>query len=489
MSRKRTSSLYSLYTAISGIVLLPSCSTSWKRIKADCEYESVRHDVAQRTSIEEVGEQAFSAYEIEDWFARGISRVDVARIALINQLYRTPILAELGISKADLVQAGIYKNPYMYNAFAASSPSLISGSNSGADVEMEIDFSISDLWKLPRRKKVAQYDLDLKQLELTNSLIEYVLQVQRMYDTYRALEEKINYAHQSRAMIEHLIEHAERSGKPTLGEQLTSHTLQATRVGWYTTLRTYEQQLYSLRLMLRTTLNITPNIDPIVCASCIEYETIPALDYAHLQEAALAHSYELMRARSAIERAQAAIQFEHVCFFDDFIVGYIFDKNSDGTHNSGLEVDLALPIFDNNRAGIARARFERMKAEQECVRTERKVLAKVGQLYTGLQTIAQIVPLYKETIMHYKKSLEVGGKTPSMEVIYVLAVQSMYQNIFDTQSLLVDAYVQARDNIRQLEALTGMRIGMERSQSECTVQEVSANMSLALPHVTLLAKG
>jgi|GEM_PF-3808762 len=488
MSRKRTSSLYTLYVAISGIILLPSCSSSWKRIKADQEYESVRHEVAQRTFIEELGEQAFSAYEIENWFSHGISRVDVAHIALINQLYRTPILAELGIAKSDLVQAGIYKNPYMYNAFAASSPSLISGS-SGSDVEIEIDFSLADLWKLPRRKKVAQHDLDLKQLELTNSLIEYVLQIQRMYDTYRALEAKINYAHQSRTVIEHLIGHAERSGKPTLGEQLTLHTLQATRVGWHATIRTYEQQLYSLRLVLRNTLNITPNADPIVCTSCIEYETIPVLDYALLQESALAHSYELMRARSAIERAQAAIQFEHARFFDDFIVGYIFDKNSDGTHNSGLEVDLALPIFDNNRAGIARARFERMKAEQECARTERKVLAKIGQLYTELQTIAQTIPLYKESIMYYQKSLGVGGKTPSLEVIYLLAVQSIYQSIFDTQGLLVDAYVQARDNIRQLEALTGMRISMEHSQSVCTSQEVSANMFLKLPPVVLLSQG
>ena len=469
-------------------MLLPSCSTSWKRIKADAEHEAVHYDAAKRTFVEVQGDHAFSAYEIEDWFSRGISRADIAHVALINQLYRTTILAELGIAKADLVQAGIYKNPYMYNAFAASSPSLISGSN-GTDVEMEIDFSLSDLWKLPRRKKVAQYDLDLKQLELTNSLIEYILQVQRIYDTYRALEAKINYAHQSRSVIEHLLAHAERSGRPTLGEKLTSHTLQATRVGWHATIRTHEQQLYSLRLALRTILNITPITNPIICTSCIEYETIPVLDYGHLQEAALAHSYELLRARSVIERAQAAIQFEHACFFDDFIVGYIFDKNSDGTHNSGLEVDLELPIFDNNRAGIARAYFERMKAEQECARAERKILAKVGQLYTELQTIAQVIPLYQETIMHYKKSLEVGGQTPSLEVIYALAVQSIYQNIFDTQSLLVDAYVQARDNIRQLEALTGIRVGTERNQSECIVQEVSANISLALPHVKLLSKG
>src|SRR6185436_4027082 len=184
------------------------------------------------------------------------------------------------------------KNPYMYNAFMAPSPTFIA-SQDNTNLGTEVNFSLADLWQLPRRKKVAQGDLTIRQLEVTVSVIEQVLQVQLMYDTCLAFEEKIKSAYTSLGIVETWLQNAERSKKPTFGERLTGYTLQGDIFTWQATILSHKQQLSSTYLALRNALNIMPNTQPIACTSSLSYDALPQLDCALLEQAALERSYDV----------------------------------------------------------------------------------------------------------------------------------------------------------------------------------------------------
>ena len=124
---------------------------------------------------------------------------------------------------------------------------------------------------------------------------------------------------------------------------------------------------------------------------------------------------------------------------------------------------------------------------QEYARAQRTIVTKIDQLYIELCALHEMIPLYKEGVVQYQKSLEVAGNAPSLEIIYMLDFHTVDQNIFNLQVLLFDAYVRIRDNIRWLEALTGIQICMENNQLECAQQDVVSHALTPVSQVTVLA--
>lgn len=436
------------------VILVSGCSTSWKRIKPASHETAVRTNVRERMNIDGDDTTPTTNHWIETALERGISREEISHIALENLFETTAILEELGVAQADLVQAGIYKNPLMLNTINAAS--LNTAVSNQAFYGTEIDFSISDLWQLPKRKKVAQEALTIKQLDTTLTIINRIIQIQRLYDTCVALRTKFEIASQQHTLIKELIRNAQDKQEASIGEKATHHTLEATRTNWSISMMNYEQQYRASCIRLRQELALNPVTTLPTLTSPLALTATALIDCSVLEAAALEHSYEVALANAKINQAEATIHFEHSKFLNNFAVGYIFEKNVGGPNSSGLEIDLDLPIFDNNRAGVARARFERTKAYKELALAKRATVAKVRSMYTELHTLLATLPLYEESITHNQNGLNLAGTLPSIEVIYLLSVPSVYQSMYDTRVLLLDAYVQARDIIRQLEALSGV---------------------------------
>jgi cobalt-zinc-cadmium efflux system outer membrane protein len=104
-----------------------------------------------------------------------------AQIALLNSPDLQATFEEIGISQADLVQAGLLKNPSVEGSwrFPDVAPAI-------ADTEYSVAADFLDLVLIPLKKKVARQNMAATQARLTHEVIELIAQVKSAFYTYQA---------------------------------------------------------------------------------------------------------------------------------------------------------------------------------------------------------------------------------------------------------------------------------------------------------------
>lgn len=136
--------------SITCIIVLPCCQKAhikkdYKQIKQDA-YDATQFDIIwQRIDTQSKTQQAIDA-EIQ----HGITENDAVAIALENNQALQSRFEELGIAKTDLQQAGFFTNPRLEAIFRVPTTNK---NNQSAIIESHADFTLSDFWQVPLRKK------------------------------------------------------------------------------------------------------------------------------------------------------------------------------------------------------------------------------------------------------------------------------------------------------------------------------------------------
>jgi outer membrane protein TolC len=120
------------------------------------EWERVNRFALKRTGIEikwEQSEEDAKAVkeEVKKLISDGITMNEAVKIALLNNRKLQAAFEEIGIAKADLVQAGLFTNPNLSAIFR------FPFRGSGTGIEAAGVLNIADLWQIPIRKKSCYY--------------------------------------------------------------------------------------------------------------------------------------------------------------------------------------------------------------------------------------------------------------------------------------------------------------------------------------------
>ena len=98
----------------------------------------------------------------------GLTQQEAVAVALINNQSLQASLESLGVSQADLVQAGLFSNPSL--GLLVRFP--IHGEENGTNVELTGGLNLADAWLLPLRKDVAQASLRRATLEVAQMVLQ-----------------------------------------------------------------------------------------------------------------------------------------------------------------------------------------------------------------------------------------------------------------------------------------------------------------------------
>ena len=100
------------------LFVVAGCAT----LRTDEEWATVENMAREQTGEDVIWEQSEAEreriqHEVEILLGDGLTRQDAVRIALINNRRLQSTLEEIGISKSDLVQAGLFRNPSLEALF------------------------------------------------------------------------------------------------------------------------------------------------------------------------------------------------------------------------------------------------------------------------------------------------------------------------------------------------------------------------------------
>ena len=388
------------------ILLLVGCAS----VQTDEEWSRFKTTSAERTGHELLWEQseeeeALIRNEVRALLADGLARDEAVRIALLNNRLLQSAFEEIGVSKSDLVQAGLFRNPTLGGLFRFPF-------NAGStNIEAFGIFSLADLWQIPFRKKVAAAQLEISMMEVNQMVLDTAAEAKRAYDALYYLSlgnqkteeilkkfQEINDRVRIRREFGFLSE---------LDIYLSQVLVVEAEIERYRTLRERSIAKAHLDQVLGLKKDLTDY--EITDKEETHLRDIPGREEA-LQQA-LRHRFDIQMARFKIAEAERKLKLEKAYVFRevDFLVSYERDIDREEVLGPGIEIQL--PIFDQNQAQIAKAQYLVRRARKREQALEKQVREQVIRDLERIDLHKTKARILKEKMIPLRqKALEYSNK-------------------------------------------------------------------------------
>ncbi|MCB9165390.1 MAG: TolC family protein [Flavobacteriales bacterium] len=132
----------------------------------------------------------------------------------------------------------------------------------------------------------------------------------------------------------------------------------------------------------------------VVVASPLAAEVVPLRplpqDSVSLMALAEANRPRLRAAEAGVQASEEQLRLERRMAYPDLALGYTYDRNSNYLPNyNGLNIGIAVPLFDRNQAGIRRAQAEQKQARSQAELARQSVRQEVMRSLADLRVLQQ----------------------------------------------------------------------------------------------------
>ena len=176
-----------LVNAVLALGLATGCATNEKQFVATTEQNLTRQTGADIQWNRTDADFNQTQTTISILLQKELTPASAVQIALVNNPRLQAEMEEIGISRAELVQAGLLRNP----EFAASWR-FPDRPPSAANTEYSITGELLDLVFLPYRKQIAAQNLEQTQLRVADEILALSHEVQTGFFTMQAAEQLLN---------------------------------------------------------------------------------------------------------------------------------------------------------------------------------------------------------------------------------------------------------------------------------------------------------
>jgi cobalt-zinc-cadmium efflux system outer membrane protein len=377
-------------------VALAGCAT----VPRTAGYDRVAHLVEERTGEKTIWERgtpedAEVSRRVAELLKHDLTERAAVQIALLNNPELQAAYEELGVAQADLVQAGLLKNPSLDLSirFPETAAAILN-----PNVELVMEFL--GIFFLPMRKKLAEAQFESAQLRLANEVFQVTGKVRQQLYTLQAAQQLVELRRkivQAAAVAAGLAERQRKAGN--IGE-LELETQRGAHEQARLDLAREELELELDRERLTRLLGLWgPQTEWKISAPLPALpDQEPALD--RLESLAISRRLDVARARQdAATLEQALAVAGETRFLSEVEVGVDHEAGAEpGVRVIGPTFHLELPIFDQRQAHIARLEAQQRQARRRLEAISVDARSEVRAARLGL--IAQ-----RQAVEHYRKVL------------------------------------------------------------------------------------
>ncbi len=373
----------------------------------------------------------------------GVTQEEAVAVALWNSPSFQATLADLGIARADLVEAGLLRNPIFSLLFPLGPKQL----------EFTIQYPIDALVQRPARVAAARLNARAIGERLVWNALSLVAQVRTAHADVVTADRRLGLATENADVTRRLAEITDARLRAGDISELESRAPRSDAARADVVRRAVLHDRDLARLTLAALLGLpeeAARMQPRVSAA---YDAGPCtIDDARLKDA-LASRPDLRAAELSIEAATARAKWERSRVLA--LIG-VLDANGKGTEGfeMGPGVNGDIPLFNRNQGGVGRAEVEIERATHlyavaraQVITDVRSAEARVSQAQQALDAWTRDIVPSLETELRQAESAYKAGEIPLL-------------NVLDVSRRLVDG------RTRQLDADTDLvrsRIALERA--------------------------
>ncbi|EEF57821.1 TolC family protein [Pedosphaera parvula] len=337
------------------------------------------------------------------------------RIAVLNNRSLQAEFEEVGISQAELIQAGLLKNPQF-----AASWRFPDRPHAGVDAEYSLAGDVLELIVLPLRRKVAARNLEQTELRVSDAVLKLAAEVETAFYELEASEQLLK---RFRAISEVNEAAAELSKRQHEAGNITDLNLDQQQAMYAQSRVQISQTTRSIRQQ-RERLNRLMGLwgKDLGWKIADQLPEIPEQEIAleHLEKAAVQQRMDLAALKRRVDNTGYALSLRSKTRFVPSAInlGVDTERDPDGTRITGPTLDLELPIFDQGQGAVAKLQAEYHKAQRELeamavnirseVREARDLLIMNRDLarYYGQTLLPQRMRIVSETLVQYNAMQE-----------------------------------------------------------------------------------
>ena len=352
----------------SGVLfILSSCSQ--RPVDPDPTFRKVQEDVKRRIGNRVSWNASSSTREkdasqvhdcIHEALQKELTVESAVQIALLNNQRLQATYETLGIAQADLVQAGLFKNPIF--GISLRFENLV-GSNH--IIEMGLVQNLLDILLKPLKKKLASTELEFREKEVVGHVLDVVSDTKIAYYSLQALLQGVSLRKEMLMTQDARYDMARRLHKAKNITNLALSLEQAQYERAKIDLLSAEIATREAKEKLHVLMGLWGG--QIDWKITTQFDEIPLqIDTADLENRVIANSVDLQMARKQMEATAVRLGIEtKELVFPTIGVGIDSEFDSGQKGFIGPQGSIAIPFFDMGKAKEARGRAELMKLYNE----------------------------------------------------------------------------------------------------------------------------
>lgn len=362
------------------------------------DYERARQHIAAATGREHVysPDDDAIASQVIKLLDDGITVDEAVEVCLLNNPTLQAAFMDIGMARADVVQAGLLSNPSLGITLRLPSGGGL------ANLEAGLAQNIAELWRIPLRKRAAERSLDQTILNLARKASGLATEAKVTYYETVGAEQRHRIAQENLAVAGELLELTLARQEAGAANELEVNLSRGLALDAELEVDTSRLGAAEARRSLARLLGVTTDADHLELVDPFPEVPTHAPDPERLLDIARKWRLDMRAARQAVQAAHARLREESRRFFSTIELGVSLERGerarsaggrdlladtvrasvanraltapkieprSKGRRHTdfiiGPSLDIELPIFDQNQAQVARAQF----AYQQAIKT------------------------------------------------------------------------------------------------------------------------
>jgi cobalt-zinc-cadmium efflux system outer membrane protein len=437
--------------ALIGVVLLASACAS---VPHDAGMSDIRQRVSDRTGQTVEWKATPSTADdprIRELLQGELTEDKAVAVAMTNNPRLQATLAELGIARADLLQASVVRNPLFEAEIRFPADPF-------RPFELRLAQTLVDLIQLPRRRALGRAAFDAATLHVTSEVVRFAAEVRAQHSDLLAASQRVAL---SRLNLEAAKAAAELAQRQHDAQNITDLDLENEQAEYEKAkldVAHDEQTLLVARETLVRAMGLRDaSIDwqlPGAFAPLPPSEQ----DQQQLEQLAASRRLDIEIARREVDIARQQVPMARLAALGDITVDGHLQHDANGAKTFGPGIEVPIPIFNSGAPARSRAEAEYLRATH----TLNALLAESSsQLRAARATVAEArarVEYYRDVIVPRRQRIvELTKLEHNAMLVGVFQLLQAKQNEAQARRDFIDAqrdYAIARNNLDR--ALNGV---------------------------------
>jgi cobalt-zinc-cadmium efflux system outer membrane protein len=321
------------------------------------------------------------------------------QVALLNNRNLQAMYAELGVAQADLVQAGLLRNPVF--------DGVVHASLSGGPLELEVHTALDflDIFYLLLRRRVAAAQFEEATLQVTGAVLDFTTTVRAAFYRYQANEQTLELLRTVGQALAIALEVAQRLHDAGNITDLDLARERALFEEAKLQLRSAEIAARQSREQLNTLMGLWGQQTAWRIDRRLPDLPAQPLPFAELERRALQQSLDLASARQRIIVAGEQLGTTRAAaLIPELSLGPAAERE-EGAWQVGAVVSFPVPLFDQGQARVGRAMTALRRAQQEYYALGVQIRSMVRTVHERLQGAQDRALYYRDIVLPLRERI------------------------------------------------------------------------------------